>query len=91
MGLINDPEKAVYNKVYNKTTVGVKDILDPPESHEQSTAPVDANANKQTSLRSLLPLILIVVGLFTIPVGLFLIAIGFFMLALRSKNNNKNK
>jgi hypothetical protein len=26
MGLVNDPKKAAYNKVYNKTTVGVKDI-----------------------------------------------------------------
>ncbi|WP_346937639.1 hypothetical protein [uncultured Clostridium sp.] len=26
MGWINDPQKAAYNKVYNKTTVGVKDI-----------------------------------------------------------------
>lgn len=27
MGLINNPKKAVYNKVYNKTTFGIKDIL----------------------------------------------------------------
>ncbi len=26
MGWVNDPKKAAYNKVYNKTTVGVKDI-----------------------------------------------------------------
>ena len=84
MGYINDPKKAVYNKVYNKTTIGVKDVLDPPESHENSTAPVDANSNKQTSFRTWLPFFLMVVGLFTIPVGLFLIAIGFFMLAFKS-------
>ncbi|MBN1077722.1 hypothetical protein [Clostridium botulinum] len=28
MGCINDPKKAIYNKVYNKTTFGVKDIID---------------------------------------------------------------
>ncbi|NFO10943.1 hypothetical protein FDB29_07435 [Clostridium botulinum] len=28
MGYINDPKKAIYNKVYNKTTFGVKDIID---------------------------------------------------------------
>ena len=28
MGYINDPKKAVYNKVYNKTTIGVRDIVD---------------------------------------------------------------
>jgi hypothetical protein len=27
MGLVNDPKKAVYNKVYNKTSVSVGDIL----------------------------------------------------------------
>ena len=27
MGYINDPKKAVYNKVYNKTTIGVSDIF----------------------------------------------------------------
>lgn len=26
MGWINDPKKAAYNKVYNKTSLGVKDI-----------------------------------------------------------------
>lgn len=27
MGYVNDPKKAVYNKVYNKTTVGVNDVI----------------------------------------------------------------
>lgn len=27
MGLINNPQKAIYNKVYNKTTFGIKDIF----------------------------------------------------------------
>lgn len=27
MGYINNPEKAIYNKVYNKTTVGVNDVI----------------------------------------------------------------
>lgn len=27
MGLINDPKKSVYNKVYNKTTFGLNDII----------------------------------------------------------------
>lgn len=27
MGVINDPKKAVYNKVYDKTSVGVSDII----------------------------------------------------------------
>ena len=27
MGIINDPKKAIYNKVYNKTTVGLSDVV----------------------------------------------------------------
>lgn len=27
MGWVNDPKKAAYNKVYNKTTVGVNDVI----------------------------------------------------------------
>ena len=26
IGIVNDPKKALYNKVYNKTTIGVDDI-----------------------------------------------------------------
>lgn len=85
MGYINDPEKAVYNKVYDKTTIGAKDILDPPKSHEQSPKPADVDSNEQMNFRTCLPFILMAVGLFTIPVGLFLIAIGFFMLAFKNR------
>lgn len=27
MGFINNPKKAIYNKVYNKTSFGLRDIL----------------------------------------------------------------
>lgn len=27
MGMINDPKKAIYNKVYNKTTFSLRDIF----------------------------------------------------------------
>ena len=27
MGWVNNPQKAVYNKIYNKTTFGIKDIF----------------------------------------------------------------
>ena len=27
MGYINDPKKAIYNKIYNKTTVSAKDVV----------------------------------------------------------------
>lgn len=37
MGYINNPKKAVYNKVYNKTTVGVGDILHTPQQRTSTT------------------------------------------------------
>ena len=36
MGLINDPKKAIYNKVYNKTTVGIGDVLSDSNSYDDS-------------------------------------------------------
>ena len=35
MGYINNPKKAVYNKIYNKTTVGVNDIIKDSTSHSK--------------------------------------------------------
>ena len=32
VGLVNNPKKAVYNKVYNKTTIGVKDVINKSSS-----------------------------------------------------------
>ena len=43
MGWINDPEKAAYNKVYNKTTVSAKDFL------EDSNSSYDSNSNADGS------------------------------------------
>lgn len=37
MGLVNNPKKAVYNKVYNKTTIGVNDIVKGSSNKHQTT------------------------------------------------------
>lgn len=34
MGVVNDPKKAAYNAVYNRTTTGVSDILNDNEPEE---------------------------------------------------------
>lgn len=47
IGYINDPKKAVYNKVYNKTTVGVHDLAN--GNHGRST---DYAERKEYSSRS---------------------------------------
>ena len=36
MGMVNDPKKAVYNKVYNKTTVGVSELTKTSKSKSSS-------------------------------------------------------
>lgn len=36
MGWVTNPKKAAYNKIYNKTTVGVGDILSSPHSSKSS-------------------------------------------------------
>lgn len=33
MGYINDPQKAIYNKVYNKTTFGASDLINNKQSN----------------------------------------------------------
>lgn len=37
MGVVNDPKKAAYNVVYNRTTTGVSDILNDSEPVEEPT------------------------------------------------------
>ncbi len=37
MGIVNNPKKAVYNKVYNKTTVSPLDIYNKSSSYSNST------------------------------------------------------
>ena len=42
MGYINNPKKAVYNKVYNKTTVGIDDLI----SAHNSTSNIEFKSDK---------------------------------------------
>ena len=48
MGYVHDPQKAIYNKVYNKTTLGTKGILksntsSSPKSNKVSEEDFDFN------------------------------------------------
>src|SRR5699024_1982577 len=54
MGWINDPKKALYNKVYNKTTIGIPTPL--PKIHHKSsnTATVDSGVSSKNKLAALL-------------------------------------
>lgn len=51
MGYINDPKKAVYNKVYNKTTVSVDDLIKSNSSHSsRPAAPTSTDSPGVSSL-----------------------------------------
>lgn len=101
MGYINDPKKAVYNKVYNKTTVGVKDIINSNESNSKkangNTNTYSAPANNTTSANSgsgcfryFFAVAFIILGLFTLPVGLIFIGVGIVLLVCKKKSTNTN-
>lgn len=80
LGYVNDPKKAMYNKVYNKTTVSAKDALGLSERKNTT--------NTKGCSCTALSVLLIVIGAFTLPVGLFFIAVGIFLLVLKCKKAN---
>lgn len=41
MGWINDPKRAAYNKVYNKTTIGISDIRDKKHKSSNIVSSID--------------------------------------------------
>lgn len=47
MGLVNNPKKAIYNKVYNKTTIGINDVI--AKTATKSTIKSVHNENKSTT------------------------------------------
>lgn len=64
MGYIKDPKKAVYNKVYNKTSFSVLDMVDPntPKNEQQ-------NYNTSDDIKTIFTIVC-----FIIAIVLFIIA-----------------
>lgn len=80
MGYVNDPKKAIYNKVYNKTTVGVNDIAQAFESTSGSET-VELPYSKRTYkicgiILTILSIITILFGLICFPFGGIIFIIG---------------
>ena len=48
MGYIRDPKKAVYNKIYNKTTVGVNPLSSVSSSSKKKSRPQTTNTRKSS-------------------------------------------
>lgn len=40
MGMLTNPKRALYNKVYNKTTIGVDDLIRSPRTQKPKTDPL---------------------------------------------------
>lgn len=45
MGLVNNPKKAVYNKAYNKTTIGINDVVQDSSNNKKTTTSINYKGN----------------------------------------------
>ena len=78
MGIVNDPKKAAYNAVYNRTTVGVSDLVKEAASTTQKSAanvPHAVPQKKEYSDR-----MYNVCGTLMIALGVILALLGLFLL-----------
>lgn len=78
MGIVNDPKKAAYNAVYNRTTVGVSDLVKEAASTTQKSAanvPHAVPQKKEYSDRmyNVCGTLMIVLGVILALLGLFLL------------------
>lgn len=59
MGWINDPKRALYNKIYNKTTFSIDDVIDSYPSISKSNKKNSSNILKIILIIAFLPFVLI--------------------------------
>lgn len=103
MGMINNPKKAMYNKIYNKTTVSVDDLIK-SSSGSHDSDPVSSSiirkkySRKQLLIYSILFAITgvfcILVGIAAFPVGIIILVLGILMICCSvtyAKERNRNK
>ena len=69
MGFINNPKKAIYNKIYNKTTVDSRNIFN---INKKEKIKVNNNQNVKKienikNIQIILPIILIFISVMTMP------------------------
>ena len=81
MGVINDPKKAAYNAVYNRTTVGVSDIVKGATAANVNPAATSSHGvpqKKQYSDKtySVCGILLIVLGVILALMGLLLLLVS---------------
>ena len=95
MGQINDPEKARYNAVYNKTSLGARKFLkhnvsSKPQHSSNSDETIDFDGPGWGFVKYFYIALLFVLGFFTLPLGIGVVFIGlgiFFI--IRNKQKKK--
>ena len=75
-GLLKNPKKAIYNKVYNKTTIGVKDLLENKKTKTKKATSVSGTNNSGESNL----IVNIIIWLFVI--GFFMAILPFYLIYL---------
>ena len=76
IGLLKNPKKAIYNKIYNKTTIGAKDLLKNKKTkNTKETSDSNINNSKESNL-----IINIIIWLFVI--GFFIAILPFYLIYL---------
>ena len=86
MGIINDPKKAVYNKVYNKTTIGVSDFIGTSKGQTKDNdvkhyeAPQLARNASPTTLRGCSVIMKVIAVIIAVFLGLISLLAGVYLL-----------
>jgi phage protein len=98
MGWVKNPKKAMYNKVYHKTTFGLSDLFKPSKKRAKNNKqPLQYNSSRQhTSNKnnrgSLIFLIVSLILLFIVPpLGVLLLLVNFFVFIIKYFSSKKRK
>ena len=98
MGWVKNPKKAMYNKVYHKTTFGLSDLFKPSKKRAKNNKqPLQYDSSRQhTSNKnkrgSFIFLIVSLILLFIVPpLGLLLLLVNFFVFIIKYFSSKKRK
>ena len=98
MGWVKNPKKAMYNKVYHKTTFGLSDLFKPSKKRAKNNKqPLQYDSSRQhTSNKnkrgSFIFLIVTLILLFIVPpLGVLLLLVNFFVFIIKYFSSKKRK
>lgn len=98
MGWVKNPKKAMYNKIYHKTTFGLSDLFKPSKKRAKNNKqPLQYDSSRQhTSNKnkrgSFIFLIVSLILLFIVPpLGVLLLLVNFFVFIIKYFSSKKRK